>query len=120
MSDAYIAYPGSGSGGGGGGVTSLNGETGAISLVGGTGISITPVGSTIVVASTTSGGTVTSVALSLPASLFTVTGSPVTTFGTLTGSFNVQSANSVFAGPSSGSSAVPTFRSLVVSDIPSG
>jgi hypothetical protein len=62
-------------------------------------------------------GTVTSVALSLP-SIFTVTGSPVTTTGTLTGSLNSQTANIVFAGPSTGSPATPTFRALVSSDIP--
>jgi len=62
-------------------------------------------------------GTVTSVALSLP-SIFTVSGSPVTSSGTLTGSLATQSANLVFAGPSSGSAAAPTFRSLVAADIP--
>lgn len=63
-------------------------------------------------------GSVTSVALSLP-SIFTVTGSPITTNGTLTGTLNTQSANLVFAGPSSGGPAIPTFRSLVSTDIPS-
>jgi hypothetical protein len=64
------------------------------------------------------GGTVTSVALSMP-SIFSVSGSPVTTSGTLTASLNAQTANTVFGGPSSGSSAVPTFRSLVDDDVPS-
>lgn len=63
------------------------------------------------------GGTVTSVALSLPA-IFSVSGSPVTTSGTLTGSLANQSANTVFSGPSSGSAAAPTFRALVAADIP--
>lgn len=62
-------------------------------------------------------GSVSSVALSLP-SIFTVSGSPVTTAGTLTGSFNTQTANTVFSGPSSGGAATPTFRSLVAADIP--
>lgn len=61
-------------------------------------------------------GTVTSVALSLP-SIFTVSGSPVTTSGTLTGTLNTQSANRVFAGPTSGGAATPTFRALVAADI---
>ena len=61
---------------------------------------------------------VTSVALSLP-SIFSVSGSPVTTVGTLTGTLNVQIANVVFAGPTTGSSAIPTFRALVSADIPS-
>jgi hypothetical protein len=62
-------------------------------------------------------GTVTSVALSMP-SQFAVSGSPVTTSGTLTASWNSQSANCVFAGPN-GTSGAPTFRTLVAADIPS-
>ena len=62
-------------------------------------------------------GTVTSVGLSLP-SIFTVSGSPVTTSGTLTASLANQNANLVFASPTSGSPATPTFRSLVEADIP--
>lgn len=62
-------------------------------------------------------GTVTSVALSMP-SIFTVSGSPVTTSGTLTASLNSQSANTVWAAPN-GSSGAPSFRSLVAADIPS-
>ncbi|MBU0763523.1 MAG: lactonase family protein, partial [Bacteroidetes bacterium] len=62
-------------------------------------------------------GSVTSVGLSLP-SIFTVTGSPVTTSGTLTGTFNNQNVNTVFAGPASGGAAQPTFRALVAADIP--
>ena len=61
-------------------------------------------------------GTVSSVSLSLPG-IFTVTGSPVTTTGTLTASLANQAANLVFAGPTTGS-ATPTFRSLAASDIP--
>lgn len=64
-------------------------------------------------------GTVTSVGLSLP-SIFSVSGSPVTTSGTLTGSLATQTANTVFAGPTSGGAAAPTFRALVNADIPSG
>lgn len=62
--------------------------------------------------------TVTSVGLSLP-NIFTVSNSPVTTTGTLTGTLANQNANIVFAGPSTGSAAAPTFRSLVSDDIPS-
>lgn len=62
-------------------------------------------------------GTVTSVGLALPA-IFSVTGSPVTGSGTLTGALAAQSANLVWAGPSSGSAASPTFRSLVYNDFP--
>ena len=59
---------------------------------------------------------VTSVALSLPA-LFSVTGSPITSSGTLTATLTSQNANVVLAGPSSGSAAAPTFRSLVAADL---
>ena len=62
-------------------------------------------------------GTVTSVGLTLP-SQFSVTGSPVTTSGTLAGAWQNQAANTVLAGPSSGGAAAPTFRSLVAADVP--
>jgi hypothetical protein len=64
-------------------------------------------------------GTVTSVGL-VPPSIFTVTGSPVTTFGNITLTLNSQSANTVFAGPTSGGAAAPTFRKLVSADLPAG
>lgn len=63
------------------------------------------------------GGTVTSVALALP-TLFTVSGSPVTTTGTLTGTLATQVKNLVWAGPASGADAAPTFRALVTGDLP--
>lgn len=62
-------------------------------------------------------GTVTSIGLSLPASVFSVSGSPVTSSGTLTGTFISQSANQVF-GNCTNSSAVPTFCSLTANMIP--
>ena len=62
-------------------------------------------------------GTVTSVGLSLPP-FITVTGSPVSTSGTLTGTLATQTANTHFAGPTSGSAAAPTFRALVAADLP--
>jgi hypothetical protein len=62
-------------------------------------------------------GSVTSVGLSLPG-FITVSGSPVTGSGTLTGTLANQSANRVFAGPTSGGAAAPTFRALVSSDLP--
>jgi hypothetical protein len=63
-------------------------------------------------------GTVTSVALSTPGVLYTVSGSPVTSSGTLTLNLINQAANTVFAGPTTGSAAAPTFRALVGADIP--
>jgi hypothetical protein len=64
------------------------------------------------------GGTVTSVALSLPTEL-TVSGSPVTVAGTLSAIWQTQTANLIFAGPTSGGVATPAFRLLVSADIPS-
>ena len=67
--------------------------------------------------STTGGsGTVTSVGLALP-SIFSVTGSPVTTSGTLTGALASETANTVLAAPN-GTAGTPTFRALVGADIP--
>lgn len=68
---------------------------------------------------TTGSGTVTSVGLSMPGT-FGVSGSPVTGSGTLTVSLVNQNANLVFAGPSSGGAAAPTFRSLAATDLPAG
>jgi len=48
----------------------------------------------------------------------TVSGSPVTSSGTLTGTLTTQAVNSIFAGPSSGAATAPTFRSLTTADIP--
>lgn len=64
-------------------------------------------------------GTVSSVGLAMP-SIFSVTGSPVTGKGTITASLVNQTSNVVFAGPSSGASAAPAFRSLVTADLPAG
>lgn len=61
---------------------------------------------------------VTSVALSAP-NIFSVSGSPVTSTGTLGLSLATQTANYVWAGPTTGSAATPTFRALVAADIPS-
>ncbi|MGH9482353.1 MAG: hypothetical protein ACRD1L_09705, partial [Terriglobales bacterium] len=62
-------------------------------------------------------GTVTSVGLALP-SVFTVSDSPVTIAGTLTGALASQLANTVFAGPSSGAASAPAFRGLAGADLP--
>lgn len=65
-----------------------------------------------------SSSAVTSVALDLPTSIFDVSGSPITTTGTLTATLDTQSANHVWAGPTTGANAQPTFRGLVADDIP--
>lgn len=65
----------------------------------------------------TGSGSVTSVGLTMP-DIFSVTGSPVTGAGTLAAALVAQAANRVFAGPTSGGNAVPSFRTLVEADIP--
>jgi Pectate lyase superfamily protein len=62
-------------------------------------------------------GTVTSVALTTP-SWLTVTGSPVTSSGTLAITANTETANTALMGPTTGSAAAPTFRALVPLDYP--
>ena len=64
-------------------------------------------------------GSVTSVALAMPAE-FSVSGSPITTAGTITATKANQNANLVYAGPTSGGAAAPTFRALVTADLPAG
>ena len=89
-------------------------------LTAGSGVSITNgdgVSGNPTISATGSGGTVTSVGLSLP-SIITVSGSPVTTSGTLTGTLATQTANTVFSGPTTGVAATPTFRALVSADVP--
>lgn len=62
-------------------------------------------------------GTVTSVQVSVP-SPFSASGGPITTSGTIAITIPNQTANTVYAGPTSGGSAAPAFRSLVAADIP--
>lgn len=69
---------------------------------------------------TAGSGTVTSVGLADGSStpIYAISGTPVTTTGTLTFTLSTQLANLVFAGPSSGGAAQPGFRSLVLADFP--
>jgi hypothetical protein len=103
-----------------GSISLVNVNTGQLkSLVAGTNVTITDTSGVLTIAATGGGGgsgTVTSVALALP-SIFTVSGSPVTTTGTLTAVLANQAANLILAGPTSGT-ATPTFRALDISDIP--
>ena len=63
--------------------------------------------------------TVSSVGISMP-SLFNVSGSPVTTAGTLAVTLNTVAKNLVFAGPATGVDAIPTMRALVALDLGAG
>lgn len=64
-------------------------------------------------------GSVSSVGLTMPSD-FTVSGSPVTGAGTFVVTENTQSANTVHAGPASGSPAAPTYRAIAPADLPLG
>lgn len=66
---------------------------------------------------TPGGGSVTSVDLSMPAE-FAVSGNPITGAGTIVVAKNNQNANLVYAGPSGGGAAAPSFRAMVAADLP--
>jgi hypothetical protein len=82
------------------GVSSVNGHTGAVTLA------------------ATDVGAVSSVSLSVPGLLYTVSGSPVTSSGTLAFALKTQAKNTVLAGPTSGADATPTMRALTQADLP--
>ena len=71
-------------------------------------------------AASTGSGTVTSVGIADLSStpIYAVSTTPITTLGTLDITLLTQSANKIFAGPTTGSAAQPTFRSLITTDIP--
>lgn len=73
----------------------------------------------VTVALAGSTGTVTSIAWSLPSSVFSFSGTPITTAGTLTATLANQNANAVFVGPASGAASTPTFRPLQIADVSS-
>lgn len=64
------------------------------------------------------GGTVTTVAVSVPSSLLFITGATVTTSGTIGISLQPQGPNHMFAGPTTGATGIPAFRPLHTADIP--
>lgn len=67
---------------------------------------------------TAGSGTVTSVAMTVPSNLLSISGSPIETAGTLAVTLPNQSPNTVFAGPATGLSNEPSFRALVPDDLP--
>lgn len=81
----------------------------------GTNLSMT--GSTLNATGGGGGGSVTSVAMTVP-TILSVAGSPITSSGTLALTLTNQAANIIFAGPASGASTTPTFRSIVNADLP--
>ena len=126
MSSEYIGIPSSGSASWKAPVTTAsllpaNGNLpGDARVAEDTGVIYIFVGTNWVAASSGGGGsgTVTSVGLNDATGLFNVTGSPVTGVGTLTlTTLKTQSANKVLAAPD-GSTGTPSFRGLVVADVP--
>ena len=86
-------------------------------LTAGSGITITNSAGGITIGAVGGGaGSVTSVGLALPTE-FSISGSPVTTSGTLTGAWASQTANYFLAAPN-GSAGTPTFRGILAADIP--
>ena len=63
-------------------------------------------------------GGVSSVGLSMPSSIFSIGGSPITSAGVLDVSLQPQVRNRVLAGPLTGGADEPTFRALASEDIP--
>lgn len=66
------------------------------------------------------GGTtaVTSVGLAVPTSIFSISGTPITSTGTFTVALLTKTANTFFAGPIVGGAAAPAFRAIDPSDLP--
>lgn len=64
-------------------------------------------------------GTVTSVGFTGDGVVYNsvVPGSPITTFGTFAPTLHTHTANTIFAGPTSGGAGIPTFRTLVSADV---
>lgn len=118
MCEIGLVYPSSYVSGSGSpaGVSTINGLTGNINLSAGSGISITPSGNTLIIASTAT-GTVTSVGLTVP-SFLDVTPASITSSGTFAVTLLDQPSNYVFAGPVAGPTGAVTFRPLVEADIP--
>jgi hypothetical protein len=92
--------------------SSTNGDTQEITI--GSGLILN--NTTGVLSATGGSGTVTSVGLSLP-SIFSVSGSPVTTSGNLTAALITQGANLFFSSPN-GTTGTPLFRSITNNDLP--
>lgn len=64
------------------------------------------------------GGGVSSVGLTMPTSIFGVTGSPITSAGAFTVSLVNQAVNTFLAGPATGSATTPAFRAIANADLP--
>lgn len=80
-----------------------------------------PNGDTVIVSfSPTPPTGVTSVGLSMPAAIFSVSNTPVTTTGNLTVTLIAQNAATFLAGPLTGNATAPAFRALAATDFNGG
>lgn len=93
---------------------------GVLAFTNGTGITFTVMPSGVVQISNSGAGsgTVTSFSAGNLVPLFTTSVATATTTPALSFALSSQSANVVFAGPTTGAAAAPTFRSLVSADLP--
>lgn len=100
---------------GGSGVVTINATGNVTSLIAGDGISVSSSTGDITISNTG----VTSVALSDASTLpiFSISGSPVTTTGTLTQTLVSQPANTAFLSPD-GTTGQPSFRAVAYNDLP--
>ena len=82
--------------------------------------SVTDVRTMFVSSGVTNTGTVSSVGMTGDGIIFNsaVSGSPITSSGTLAPQLLTQTAKTVLAGPGSGPAATPTFRALAATDLP--
>ncbi len=63
-------------------------------------------------------GSVTSVGMTVPSSVLSVSPSTITTSGTFAVTLATQAKNLVWSGPATGVDATPTFRAIVTADLP--
>jgi hypothetical protein len=88
--------------------------------IGATGNVLTVAGGVPVWAAPATSGTVTSFSSGNLSPLFTTSVATPTTTPALTFALNTQTANTAFAGPTTGAAAAPSFRALVTADLPAG
>lgn len=126
----YLGYPLPPGGTGGAGSTftyltcadELANLPDSVRLLEGAGVSFTYGLHTLTINATSASGglgTVTSVGLSMPAGVYSVANSPVTSSATLTVTFVAQGCGTALMGPISGANATPAFRNIVALDISS-
>jgi hypothetical protein len=93
-----------------------NGSGGFVSVSLGTGLSLNNGVLTATGGGGGASGTVTSVGLSMPP-IFSLSGSPVTTSGSIAASLVSETANTFLAAPS-GAAGTPSFRAITAADLP--